>query len=104
MKIFVSLSGGVANIGPIQGKVDTAELPPDLAQEVDRWIKPAELKKVGKKNPFMADGQYISVGFRTSEKAKYREYEVDESSADPELFEVCNALVNQVIIKRANIS
>ena len=97
MKIFVKRSGGFANIGPIQGKLDTLELPSELAQEVDRLIKHATLKKAGRKNPFMTDGQQISVGFRSSDEDQYREYEIDESSADPELFEVCNELVNQVV-------
>lgn len=96
MKIFVKRSGGFANIR-IQGELDTSELPPDLAQKVDRLIKPSTLNKVGKKNPFMADGQQISIGFRSSDKEPYQEYEIDESSADPELYDVCNELANQVV-------
>ena len=90
-------SGGFANIGPIQGELDTEELPPDLAEEVNRFINPTVLKKTGKQNPLMVDGQQISVGFRSSDDGKYQQYEIDESSADPELFDLCNELVNQVV-------
>ncbi len=99
MKIFIKRSGGLANIGPIQGELDTAELMPDLAQEVSRLIKLVSSGKAGKKNLFMADGQQISVGFRPSDSDKdpYLEYEIDESSVDPELFGICNELANQVV-------
>lgn len=97
MKLFVKRSGGFANIGPIQGELDTEELPPDLAEEVNRLINPIVLKKRGKQNPLMVDGQQISVGFRSSDDGKYQQYEIDESSADPELFDLCNELVNQVV-------
>ena len=102
MKLFVKRSGGFANVGPIQGELDTEELPPDLAEKVNRFIKPTVLATRGKTSPLMVDGQQISVGFRSSDDGTYQEYEIDESCANPELLDLCNELVNEMVRNRLN--
>lgn len=99
MKISVKRSGGFANI-TIKGEIDTKELPVDLAKKVEKTIKPSVLEKKDKDAPVMNDAQQISIGFESAKHGEYKEYEIDEATADPEVFDVVNELVNQMVKKK----
>jgi hypothetical protein len=84
VKVFLRSSGGIGNI-QIQGEVDTADLPPELAK--------------GSENPQFADAQQISI--RVSSPQGHSEVEVDESAAPPELVDLCNVLIHEIVRRRA---
>jgi hypothetical protein len=55
MKLHLARSGGFANIR-LQGTVDTADLPPDLADRAERLLDPDNLARAQHEgNPHMAD-------------------------------------------------
>ena len=58
MKLHLACSGGFANLR-IEGSVDTAELPEELARRVERAFHPEKLAAAGTAaaDPRMADGQ-----------------------------------------------
>ena len=99
MKLFLRSSGGIANI-QIQGEIDTDDLPPDIAKRVEDLLNPSKLKnKAGPENPYFADGQQISVRIQSEEDSV--QLELDESTANPELFALCRELMGIIVRRKA---
>jgi hypothetical protein len=99
VKVFLRSSGGIGNI-QIQGEVDTADLPPELAQRAEELLTPDRLRaSKGSENPQFADAQQISI--RVSSPQGHSEVEVDESAAPPELVDLCNVLIHEIVRRRA---
>lgn len=98
MKIFLRSSGGFANI-QIQGEIDTADLPSDLARKAEDFLTPSRIKVVPhSENPQFADSQQIYVRVTSEEGSK--QFELDESTADSELFALCNNLIHEIVRRK----
>lgn len=98
MKIFLRSSGGFANI-QIQGEVDTTDLPAHLAKKAKTLLTPNRIKNVsGIENPQYADSQQIHV--RVSSPEGSIQFELDESTADQELFALCNDLIHEIVRRK----
>ena len=98
MKIFLRSSGGLANI-QIQGEVDTTDLPAGLAKRAKNLLKPNRIKNLsGKEELPYADSQQMYI--RVSSPEGSLQFELDESTADPELFALCNDLIHEIVRRK----
>lgn len=99
MKIFIRSSGGFANI-QLQGEIDTADLPDDLAKKAKDLFDPGKIKVVqSNKNSQFVDGQHFHI--RVSSADKSIQIELDEASAKPELFAICNQLIHEIVRRKS---
>jgi hypothetical protein len=96
MKLSVKTSGGIGNI-QFQGQLDTDELPGELAERVHKVLSPARLETTRLTETFPDAIQYeIGLFFRSG----LQKFEIDESSAPPDVLDVLEELVREVIRKK----
>jgi hypothetical protein len=98
MKIYLRQSGGFANI-QLEGQIDTADLPDELARRTEDLLAldkiPAES---GTDVTRSADSRQFYILVSTEDDS--RQFEVDESTAEPELSQLCNDLINEIIKRK----
>ncbi len=97
MKLSLKITGGLGNL-PIQGQLDTAELPTELAARVEELMQPERLRAfAGRESEGRAAGsadhlhyQVVLLGAESSS------FELDETVVPPELLEVIDELAFQI--------
>lgn len=98
MKLTIATSGGFGNIR-IQGELDTDKLDTTLAEKAKSVLKPERLASLplDTAGPMVDVTQYEVCIFLEDE---VHQYTVDEANAPPEVMEVLQALVHEIIIKK----
>jgi hypothetical protein len=98
VKLTISTSGGFGNIR-LQGDLDTDELESALAKKATSVLKPERLESL----PFntagsMADVTQFEVGIFLEDGV--HQYTLDEANVPPDVVEVLQALVHEIILKK----
>jgi hypothetical protein len=98
MKVTIRTSGGIGNIR-IHGEIDTEELDHKLAERTKSVLTPEHLTTVSRDFPgAVVDVTQYEVGI--FQENRVQSYTVDEASAPPEIVEVLQALVHEIIVKK----
>ena len=98
MKIFLRTSGGFANIR-IEGEIDTADLPDELAGKAEELLKPGSIPSTpGPENLNLTDSRQFSIHVTTENDST--NYDLDETSAKPDLLELLNDLVQEIVRRK----
>ena len=98
MKLTIATSGGIGNIR-LQGQLDTDELDSKLAEKAKSALKPERLASLPLDTAgSMVDATQFEVGIYL-EDGVYQ-YTVDEANAPPDVVEVLQALVHEIILKK----
>lgn len=103
MKVHLACHGGFANLR-IQGQVDTAELPDDLAEKVERVLGAHQrLRKAAAapKNPRMTDVQQYELTVDPGGEDGPKQYHLDESSLADDVLEVLDELRGEIVRRMA---
>ena len=99
MKVFMRSSGGIGNI-QLQGVVDTTELSSELAQRAEKFLTSSQIQSASHIGDFQSvDGQQFYVRISSDEGS--RAFEIDEATSNPELVALCNALLHEIIRRKA---
>ncbi len=98
MKLTIATSGGIGNI-QIHGELDTDELERSLAEKAKSVLKPERLASLPRDTAgLLVDVTQFEVGIFLEDGV--HQYTVDEANAPPEIMEVLQALVHEIIIKK----
>lgn len=103
MKVHLACHGGFANLR-IQGQVDTAELPDDLAEKVERVLGEHESLRqasVAPKDPRVADAQQYDLTVHPEGEDGPRQYRLDESNLSDDVLEVLDELRGEIVRRLA---
>ncbi|HEX9736339.1 MAG TPA: protealysin inhibitor emfourin [Thermoanaerobaculia bacterium] len=103
MKLHLACHGGIANLR-IRGQVDTAELPGDLAEKVERVLGARRRMRAAgaaPKDPRMTDAQQYEVTVQPEGVGAPRTYQLDESSLSDEELEVLDELRGEIVRRMA---
>jgi len=101
MKIILEGSGGLANLR-IRGELTTGELAADLARKVEQCLHPDKLEAAGAANAQTADAQqYQLTVMPEGEEGEVRHYRLDDSCLAPELLDVLDELMHEIIRRKA---
>ena len=101
MKIRLERTGGIANFAkPLGGIVEVDDLPTELANEAKEMLTPESLRESvartgGIGDAQSVDRQEIKVGIW--QDGEYHEFNLQEQSADADVFDLCNELVNELV-------
>jgi hypothetical protein len=100
MKVLLSQSGGLGNIR-IQGELETADLPRELAQKTERVLRPETLQRASSTDSSTSpDAQEFELNVWFN-KEGFQHYRIDDSSAPPEVLEVLDSLIHEIIRRRS---
>ncbi len=102
MKLHLACSGGFANLR-IEGSVDTAELPEELARRVERELHPEKLAAAGAAaaSPLVADGQQYELTLLSEgEEGGARQHRLDDSALSEGLCEVLDELRLEIVRRK----
>ena len=102
MQIHLKCTGGQGIT--LEGKLDTKDLPDDLADRANKTLNAKKLKDTTKapKNAFMVDAQQYELTIipeeaRISSPARFQ---FDESQADPDILELMDELLHLITIQK----
>lgn len=98
MKLSLKTSGGIGNI-QIQGQVETEELSRSLAERVRTVLTPAHLTyaRSSEVSP-MTDAMQYELGLYLDDG--FQHFEVNEANAAPEVLDIVQELVQEVIRRK----
>jgi hypothetical protein len=98
VKLTIRTSGGFGNIR-LQGDLDTDELDSTLAKRTKSVLKPERLESLqAKTEGFMVDVTQFEVDISLEDGV--HQYTLDEANAPPDVVEVLQALVHEIILKK----
>lgn len=102
MKIVLEGAGGLAHLR-IRGELTTGELAADLARKVEQLFHPEKLKAAGAvASPQTTDAQQYQLTIMpASGQGEIRHYQLDDSCLSPELLEVLDELMHEIIRRKA---
>ncbi len=102
MKFILSCSGGVVG-ARIRVQLDTAELSADLARRAEAALIPEKLAQASTpENPLRTDVlEYDLTLLPEGEDKDFRHYRLSETSTAPEVLEVIDELMQEIIRLRA---
>ncbi len=102
MKLILSCSGGIVG-ARIQAQLDTAELAADLARRAEATLIPEKLAQASTpENPLRTDVlEYDLTLLPEGEDKDFRHYRFNETSTAPEVLEVIDELMREIIRLRA---
>ncbi|MCP4660102.1 MAG: hypothetical protein GY856_32270 [bacterium] len=102
MRIVLEGSGGLAHLR-IRGELNTGELAADLTRKVEQIFHPEKLEAAGAvANPQMTDAQqYQLTVMPQSGEGDVRHYQLDDSCLSPELLDVLDELMHEIIRRKA---
>lgn len=102
MKLHVIGSGGMANI-QVEGILEATDMPSDLWNSVQAClIDNQQFSSPASPEPFMCDSQQLSIDVIGGGRQQHLEF--NESSTDPAVWNLCNELVHQLILKKSKKS
>ncbi len=80
--------------------MEATELPPPLLNKVETILTADRVAGASaSSDSLMCDAQQISIEIVKDEQREH--FEINESSADPEVWGVCTDLMHQVVLKKA---
>ncbi len=96
MKLLLRRTGGQGLM--LQGKVDTSELPEDLAKRTQETLQPEKLRKVAMQpqNPFMVDCHEYEVTLLDDDK-EVKHFKLSDAQNAPELLELLDELMREIV-------
>ena len=98
MKLTIATSGGIGNIR-LQGELDTDKLDSTLAKKAKSVLKPERLDALPLDTAgSIVDVTQFEVGIFLEDGV--HQYTVDEANAPPDVIEVLQALVHEIIIRK----
>ena len=102
MKLILSCSGGIVG-SRIQAQLDTAELAADLARRAEAALQPEKLARASTpENPLRTDVlEYDLTLLPEGEDTDFRHYRFSETSTAPEVLELLDELMQEIIRLRA---
>ncbi len=102
MKLILSCSGGVVG-ARIQAQLDTAEFSADLAHRAEAALVPEKLAQASTpENPLRSDVlEYDLTLLPEGDDTNFRHYRFSETSTAPEVLEVLDELMQEIIRLRA---
>ncbi len=102
MKIHLSSSGGFANLR-LEGAIDTADLPKELAARAEKALGAKALAAAGRpENRDMADGEiYELTVLPEDEEGEVRKHRISRAAADPELMELLGEVMAEITRRKA---
>jgi len=101
MKILLKTSGGFANLR-IDGVLDTDQLPPELAERIERGLASDALRDAATlDNPVLADGTvYELTILPETEGGERRHFVIDDAAVADEILDVLDAILHEIIRRR----
>lgn len=98
MRIFLRVSGGIANVR-LEGVVESDDLPPDLAAQVARTLSPEALRAAGAESGSPApDARTFEVHVESAGDSA--EARFGEATASPEVLAALNAVLRRITDER----
>lgn len=98
MKVHLRSAGGIGGIR-MEGEVDTADLPPDLARRAESVLRRDRLagaERSGRPTP-----DAVSYDVRLTDDRGSAAFTVEEPCTDPEVVEVLNDMLTEVVRRKA---
>lgn len=98
MKLLLRRTGGQGLM--LQGRVDTSELPEDLAKRTRETLKPEKLQKVATRpqDPFMVDCHEYEVTLLDDDK-EVKHFKFSDAQDAPELLELLDELMREIVAR-----
>ena len=102
MRLILSCSGGVVG-SRIQAELDTSDLPADLARRAEACLRPEMLSQAAvSASPHRTDVlEYELTLLPEGEGADFRHYHLSETQTSPEVLEVLDDLMREIIDRRS---
>ena len=98
MKLSLKTSGGIGNI-QIQGQLETEELSRSLAERVRTMLTPTHLTSARSSGvSLMTDAMQYELGLSLDDG--FQHFEVNEANAAPEVLDIVQELVQEVIRRK----
>lgn len=97
MKLLLRRTGGQGLM--LQGKVDTSELPEDLARRARETLQPEKLRRVATQpqNPFMVDCHEYEITLLDDDEVKH--FKFSDAQNAPELLELLDELMREIVAR-----
>lgn len=102
MKIHLASSGGIANLR-LEGAIDTADLPDELAAEVEEKLQAKSIESARQpENRQMADGEIYDLAvLPDDDEGEVRKYQISRAASDPELMELLGRLMREITKRKS---